>query len=147
MKCLKKKKEDRYKDIGEFIQQLEAVTRNKSSIEQLKKTLNEQQLKKTLYEQKNIQKISTSSEEILKAKRMIVETLGQLIVIFAESDNKTELLNYLGDMKSYTLKNLDDISKAIEHIEFLRKNGSRVSEDFISVIKNLVHKIRRENEL
>jgi serine/threonine protein kinase len=137
MKCLEKKKEDRFKDTGEFLEQLKNVTRNDSSVEQLKTKL---------YEQENSQKIKTSSEEILKSRRMSVEILGKLLVIYAESDNKTELLKYLEDMKSYTIKNLDDISKAIEHLEFLRKNGSRVSEDFISLIDNLVHKIRRENE-
>ncbi len=109
--------------------------------------INVEQLKDTLYEQKENLKKSKSSEEAGKNRRMAVETLGKLSVIYAESDNKIELLNAFEDLKFYAIKNLEELSKTIETIEFFIKNKNRVPEDFISGIKNLVHKIRREVEL
>lgn len=138
MKCLEKNKEDRFKDAGIFLEHLEKAANNDHNVEQLKKTL---------YEQKENLKKSKSTEEIVKTRRMVVETLGKLSVVYAESDSKIELLNAFEDLKFYTIKNAEELLKTIETIEFFIKNKNRVPEDFISGIKNLVHKIRREVEL
>ena len=142
LKCLAKKKEDRFKNINEFLCQLGVVKSGDGGKESLA-----DQLKMTLSEQKEILKITNLPEEILKHKRMVVDTLGSLADIYAESGDKIGLLNALEDLKFYTIKNMVELSRAIGQLENLIKNEINVSEQFSSKIRNLVHKIRREYDL
>lgn len=138
MRCLSKNKADRFNTVEEFLKALEQAEERSEAVERLKKTLEQQ--KKTL-------KKSTSSEEILKSKRMVAETLGKLAVIYAENNQNTELLNTLQDLKFYTIKNLEELTRAIEHVEYCLKEELPISEQMAAGISNLAHKIRREYEL
>ena len=139
LRCLSKKKEDRFEDINELFEKLKLCDDQKKSLVE--------PLKETLIEHKKTLKESTSSEKIEKSKRMIVETLGRLAEIYAKSGDKVELLNTLEDFKYYTIKNTKNLSKVIKHLEYLIKSDGWVSDQFISEIKNLVHRIRREYEI
>ena len=140
--CLEKKKEDRFKNIGEFLEGLGVVDEKDYDKESLS-----EQLKKTLAKQKENLKNTNLPEEILKHKRMVVETLGKLAVSHAESGDKIGLLNALEDLKFYTNKNMEDLAKAIEQLEVIIKNEGDVSKRFVLGVKNIVHKIKREYEL
>ena len=76
---------------------------------------------------------------------MVVELLGRLSVIYAELGQKAELLNCLEDLKFYTVKHADELMKAINMVEYMMKEGISVSGQFVDGLKNLVHRIEREN--
>ncbi|MDY6864881.1 MAG: serine/threonine-protein kinase [Halobacteriota archaeon] len=135
LKCLAKRKEDRFRDIHEFLEWLEIATRKVTHIEELKKSLSEQ---------KEILKGSITTKEIEKNKRMVVEILGELAVVYAESKNNIKLLNTLQDLKHYTEENAKELERAIEQLEVIFKNRSELSDLFVDGIKSLVHNIRRE---
>ncbi len=136
MKCLEKRKEKRFSTVDEFLEALDMV-------EEKVRLINE--LKRSLDHQKESLKKSRSSEELIKNRRMVVELLGRLSVIYAELGQKAELLNCLEDLKFYTVKHADELMKAINMVEYMMKEGISVSGQFVDGLKNLVHRIEREN--
>lgn len=138
-KLLAKRKEDRYQSVDEFLKDLEKLaerTEMEKEIEKLRENLSRsiQALKK-----------STTSEEVLKNRRLVVETLGKLALAYAELNRKAELLATLNDLKFYTVQNLEDLTNAINTVEFLIRDNLSVSGEFIEMLKVLVHNIKRES--
>ena len=104
------------------------------------------EIDKSLSQYKESLKKSKSSEELFKNKRMVVELLGKLAVIHAETGNKAELLNCLGDLKFYTERHADELMNAINTVEYLIREDISISEQLIEGVRSLVHKIEREME-
>ncbi len=143
-RLLAKKKEGRYGSVDEFLKDLERVEESEKRKAELEKEIEE--LKKSLAKSIQALKQSKSTEEIIKNRRMAVESLGKLTLAYAELNRKAELLNALNDLKFYTIKNLGDLTNAINTVEMLIRESLPVSKDFIERLKVLVHEIRRENE-
>ncbi len=135
MKCLEKRKENRFSSVEEFLRALDMVEEKTKLIDELKKSLNQQ---------KESLKKSRSLEELIKNRRMVVELLGRLSVIYAEMGEKAELLNCLEDLKFYTVKHADELINAINMVEYMMKEGISIPEQFVDGLKNLVHRIERE---
>ncbi len=142
-KLLAKKKEDRYQSVDEFLKDLDKIEESEKRKAELERQVEE--LKKSLSESMSALKKSTSAEEIMRNRRLVVETLGSLALAYAELNRKAELLNTLNDLKFYTVQNLSDLSNAISTVEALIRENLPVGEDFIERLKVLVHKIKREN--
>jgi len=142
-KLLAKRKEDRYQSVDEFLKDLERL----EEVEKRKKELEKEveKLKKTLSMSIQALKTSTTAEETLWNRRLVVETLGKLALAYAELNRKAELLNTLNDLKFYTVQNLADLTSAINTVELLIKENLPVSDDFMERLKVLVHSIKREN--
>ena len=136
LKCLEKKKEDRFQNLKEFLDELLPDEKEEKDLVE--------SLKMTLIEQKEQFKESRSSEKIEKSMEMLLDTLGRLAIIFVNSGDKNGLLDILEDLKYFTKNNEKNISEAIKHLEYLIKNDCEASNQFNSEIKNIVHKMRRE---
>lgn len=143
-KLLAKRKEDRYQSVEEFLKDLENLGEAKKRKAELEKEAEE--LKKSLSRSVAALKQSKSTEEAIRNRRMVVETLGKLALVYAELNRKAELLNTLNDLKFYTVQNLNDLLNAINTVETLLKENLPVGGDFIERLKVLVHNIKRENE-
>jgi len=142
-KLLAKRKDDRYQSVDEFLKdlkKLEEIDKKRAKLEREVK-----ELKKSLSESMSALKKSTSAEEIMRNRRLVVETLGKLALAYAELNNRAELLNTLNDLKFYTVQNLTDLTSAISTVEALIKENLPISQDFIERLKVLVHNIKREN--
>ena len=142
-KLLAKKKEERYGSVDEFLKDLEKVEESEKRKAELERQVEE--LKRSLSESMSALKRSTSVEEILRNRRLVVEALGKLALAYAELNNRAELLNTLNDLKFYTVENLSDLSNAIATVELLIKENLPVGGDFIERLEVLVHEIKREN--
>jgi len=142
-KLLAKRKEDRYQSIEEFLKDLEKLKEVEKKKEELEREV--EKLRETLSKSFQALKKSTTSEEVLKNRRLVVDTLGKLALAYAQLNKKAELLNTLNDLKFYTVQNLEDLTSAINTVELLIKENLLVSEDFIERLKVLVHNIKREN--
>ena len=142
-KLLAKRKEERYQSVDEFLKDLEKLSEAENERMELEKQVEE--LRRSLAESVNALKKSTSAEEIMRNRRIVVETLGNLALAYAELNRKAELLNALNDLKFYTVRNLGDLSNAINAVEAMIKEGVPVSQDFIERLKVLLHEIKREN--
>ncbi len=144
-KLLAKKKEDRYQSVDEFLKDLEKLGGAEKKKIELERQVEE--LKRGLSESVNALKKSRSAEEIMRNRRIVVETLGNLALAYAELNRKAELLNTLNDLKFYTVQNLADLTNAINTVEMLIRENLSVNKDFIERLKVLFHEIKRENEL
>ncbi|WP_169302025.1 PEGA domain-containing protein [Thermococcus gammatolerans] len=142
-KLLAKRKEERYQSVEEFLKDLEKLDEVEKKRAELEKEVEE--LKKTLSKSVQALKRSTTVEETLRNRRLVVETLGRLALAYAELNRKAELLNTLNDLKFYTVQNLVDLTNAINTVELLIKENLPVSDDFIERLKVLIHNIKREN--
>ncbi|NJE60197.1 serine/threonine-protein kinase [Thermococcus sp. 21S7] len=142
-RLLAKRKEERYGSVDEFLEDLEKLDEAAKRKVELEKDVEE--LKKSLARSVEALKRSRSSEEILKNRRLVVETLGKLALAYAELNRKAELLNTLNYLKFYTAENLGDLTNAINTVEMLIKENLPVGQDFIERLKVLVHNIEREN--
>jgi len=142
-KLLAKKKESRYQSVEEFIKDLERLEEAEKKKAELEREV--EKLKETLSKSVQALKQSTTSEEVLKNRRLVIDTLGKLALAYAELNKKAELLNTLNDLKFYTVQNLEDLTSAINTVELLIKENLPVSEDFMERLKVLVHNIKREN--
>ncbi|WP_010480242.1 serine/threonine-protein kinase, partial [Thermococcus zilligii] len=142
-KLLAKRKEDRYQSVDEFLKDLEKLEESERKKAELEAEV--EKLKKSLSESVNALRKSTSVEEIIRSRRLVVETLGKLALAYAELNRKADLLNTLNDLKFYTLQNLGDLSNAIGTVELMIKEGIAISGEFIERLKVLVHSIQREN--
>ncbi|AEO13926.1 serine/threonine-protein kinase [Thermococcus sp. AM4] len=142
-KLLAKRKEDRYQSVDEFLRDLERLEEIERKRAELEKEVEE--LKKTLSKSIQALKRSTTPEEALRNRRLVVETLGRLALAYAELNRKAELLNTLNDLKFYTVQNLADLTNAISTVELLIKENLPLSDDLIERLKVLVHNIKREN--
>ena len=142
-KLLAKRKEGRYQSVEEFIRDLEKLEEVEKKKEALEKEV--EKLKETLSKSVQALKKSTTSEEVLKNRRLVVDTLSKLALAYAQLNKKAELLNTLNDLKFYTVQNLNDLTSAINTVELLIKENLPVSEDFMERLKVLVHNIKREN--
>ncbi|MCS7144444.1 MAG: hypothetical protein NZ879_05425 [Archaeoglobaceae archaeon] len=92
-------------------------------------------------------KLSKSSEEIFLNKRIVVETLCNLAIAYAELNKRAELLNTLIDLKFYTNKNINELLSAIQTVELIIKEGINIKIDFLDRLKVLLHRIKREHEI
>ncbi|MCD6524578.1 MAG: protein kinase [Thermococcus sp.] len=142
-KLLAKRKEERYQSVDEFLKDLKRIEEIERKRAELEKEVEE--LKKTLSKSVQALKKSTTTEETLRNRRLVVETLGKLALAYAELNKKADLLNTLNDLKFYTVQNLSDLMNAINTVEVLIKEGLPVSEDFMERLKVLIHNIKREN--
>ncbi len=101
-----------------------------------------------------IERIQKTSDPILTRLRkgldlitlLVVETLGELALIYAELNKKAELLNVLNDLKFYTKDNLDDLLNAIERVEFMIEENVPIGKEYIDKLKILISNIKRENK-
>ncbi|RLF80737.1 hypothetical protein DRN44_06785 [Thermococci archaeon] len=142
-KLLAKRKENRYQSVDELLKDLEKLEEAEKRKKQLEKEV--EKLRETLSKSVQALKRSTTPEEALRNRRLVVETLGKLVLAYAELNNKAELLNTLNDLKFYTVQNLADLTSAINAVALLIREGLPVSEDFMERLKVLVHNIKREN--
>ena len=142
-RLLAKRKEERYQSVDEFLTDLEKLEESEKRKAELEKQVEE--LRKSLTESVNALKKSTRAEEIMRNRRIVVETLGNLALAYAELNRKAELLNTLNDLKFYTVQNLRDLSNAINTVETLFKEELPVPGEFIERLKVLIHNIKREN--
>ncbi|WP_456365881.1 glucodextranase DOMON-like domain-containing protein [Thermococcus sp.] len=142
-KLLAKKKENRYQSVDEFLKDLEKLEESEKRKAELERQVVE--LRRSLSESMSALKRSTSAEEILRNRRLVVEALGKLALAYAELNDRAELLNTLNDLKFYTVQNLRDLGNAISTVEALIRENLPVGEDFIERLKVLVHEIKREN--
>ncbi len=143
-KLLAKRKEERYQSVDEFLKDLEKLREVEKRKAELEKEVEE--LKKSLAKSMQALKQSKTAGEMLKNRRLVVETLGKLALAYAELNRKAELLNTLNDLKFYTVQNLADLMRAIENVEMMIRENLPVGNDFTERLKVLVHNIRRENE-
>ena len=142
-KLLAKRKEDRYQSVEEFLKDLERLEEVEKKRAELEREV--EKLRETLSKSVQALKKSTTSEEVLKNRRLVVDTLGRLTLAYAQLNKKAELLNTLNDLKFYTVQNLNDLTSAINTAELLIKENLPVSDDFIERLKVIVHNIKREN--
>ncbi len=144
-RLLAKRKEDRYQSVDDFLNDLKNLEESEKRKAELEVEV--EKLKKSLSESMTALKKSTSAEEIMRNRRIVVETLGKLALTYAELNRKAELLNTLNDLKFYTVQNLRDLSNAINTAETLFKEELPVPREFIERLKVLIHNIKRENGL
>lgn len=142
-KLLAKRKEDRYQNVDEFLKDLEKLEEIEKKRTELEREV--EKLRETLSKSFQALKKSTTSEEVLKNKRLVIDTLGKLALAYAQLNKKADLLNTLNDLKFYTVQNLEDLTSAINTVELLIKENLPVSEEFIERLKVLIHNIKREN--
>ncbi|WP_367884854.1 hypothetical protein [Thermococcus sp. JCM 11816] len=122
------------------LEKLEEAEKRKAELES-----EVQELKKTLSQSISALKKSTTPEEIMRNRLIVVETLGKLALAYAQLNNRAELLNTLNDLKFYTTQNLEDLGRAIEAVKTLIRENMPISEDFIERLKVLIHNIEVEN--
>jgi len=142
-RLLAKRKEERYGSVEEFLEDLKRLEEAEKRKAELEREVEE--LKKTLAKSIEALKRSRNAEEALRNRRMVVESLGKLVLAYAELNRKAELLNTLNDLKFYTVQNLNDLSNAINTVELLIKENVPVGKDLMERLKVLVHNVMREN--
>ncbi|MEM2726696.1 MAG: hypothetical protein QXV61_00360, partial [Archaeoglobaceae archaeon] len=105
------------------------------------------ELRETLSKSMEDLRTSKSAEEILKNKKVIVETLCNLCLAYAELNRKAELLNSLSDLKFYAKESLQELLNSIKTLELMIKENLNIDNDFVERLKVLLHRVRREVEI
>ncbi len=141
-KILAKRKDERYQSVDEFLDDLIEIEKAKDK--KLEKRVME--LNKSLKKSVENLKKSKNRKEIEQLTLSVVETLGELALIYAELNKKAELLNALNDLKFYTKDNLDDLLNAIERVEFMIEENVPIGKEYIDKLKILISNIKRENK-
>ncbi|MEM3895863.1 MAG: serine/threonine-protein kinase, partial [Archaeoglobaceae archaeon] len=131
LKMLARDKDQRYQSLEDFLadlsklQNIDAENRRR----QLEQKVRE--LRETLSKSLEDLRTSKSAEEILKNKKVIVETLCNLCLAYAELNRKAELLNSLSDLKFYVKENLQELLNSIKTLELMIKENLSIDEDFV----------------
>ena len=129
-------KEERFDSVEEFLESLKLLEERDRIT---------QKLKNSLLQYKESLKKSVTDEKVKKNKGIVVELLGKLAIIHAETREKAELLNCLEDLKFYTVENREELVSTIDRLKYMIKENIDLSKQFVDVIKNIVHRIKRES--
>jgi serine/threonine protein kinase len=140
MKALSRRKDGRFNSIEDFLLELERI----EAIDIEKKI---EELKLSLSQSRDKLNLSKSQEEFQDNKKIVVKLLCDLCLLCAEANKKPELLNYLNDLRFYCFESLNDLFNAIKHVEYMMKEGIRISEEFKDRLKVLTYNIKRENKI
>jgi hypothetical protein len=140
MKALSRRKDGRFNSIEDFLLELERI----EAIDIEKKI---EELKLSLSQSIDKLNLSKTQEEYIDNKKNVVKYLCELCLLCAEADRKPELLNYLNDLRFYCFESLNDLFNAIKHVEYMMKEGIRISEEFKDKLKVLTYNIKRENKI
>jgi len=140
MKALSRRKDGRFNSIEDFLLELERI----EAIDIEKKI---EELKLSLSQSIDKLNLSKSQEEYIDNRRNVVKYLCELCLLCAEADRKPDLLNYLNDLKFYCFESLNELFNAIKHVEYMMKEGIRMSEEFKDRLKILTYNIKRENKI
>jgi serine/threonine protein kinase len=140
MKALSRRKDGRFNSIEDFLLELERI----EAIDIEKKI---EELKLSLSQSIDKLNLSKTQEEYIDNKKNVVKYLCDLCLLCAEADRKPELLNYLNDLRFYCFESLNDLFNAIKHVEYMMKEGIRISEEFKDRLKVLTYNIKRENKI
>jgi serine/threonine protein kinase len=140
MKALSRRKDGRFNSIEDFLLELERI----EAIDIEKKI---EELKLSLSQSINKLNLSKTQEEYIDNKKNVVKYLCELCLLCAEADRKPELFNYLNDLRFYCFESLNELFYAIKHVEYMMKEGIRISEEFKDKLKVLTYNIKRENKI
>jgi serine/threonine protein kinase len=140
MKALSRRKDGRFNSIEDFLLELERI----EAIDIEKKI---EELKCSLSQSIDKLNLSKTQEEYIDNRRNVVKYLCELCLLCAEANKKPELLNYLNDLRFYCFESLNELFDAIKHVEYMMKEGIRISEEFKDRLKILTYNIKRENKI
>ncbi|CAD6492453.1 MAG: Serine/threonine-protein kinase PknD [Candidatus Argoarchaeum ethanivorans] len=120
MKCLEKKKEDRYQNVGELRNSLTSALKTQLK-ESLKNSISKQNMKRSAF------------------------YCAEICLIHARLGEVEDVMTYLKDMQNYASEGLKtEVAGLLEELK--RRKGmsseKKISEEFVGRLKNLLHQVR-----
>gem|GEM_PF-3262147 len=134
-KLLEKRKENRFQNVADFMDALEAI-------ELL--ILKEKFYEDTLSNTSEFIATEVNKDKIHKLVVMAVEMASELVLLYAKSNYKPGLIKHLKKLCSYTLEHKSELSGLLLKLDYYVKEGIPVGDNLIEGLEILLANIEME---